>query len=204
MIELLLLLAGYLWGGIPTADLIARRAGFDLRGGGSRNPGTNNAIQIGGARLGVAVLLVELVKGFLAAWIGSLIASELGAVAAGLGAVAGNVYNPYFRGKGGKGLAITAGATLGAWPLLLPVLLVALAVGLAVFRASGHATLLALGAYGAAALTDFPPGLDPLSRFSLAAGVALLIAPKAIFDTINPVRRNDRPASPAESSPGLD
>lgn len=145
MTILLSALGGYLIGSIPTADWLGRLAGIRLRDSGSGNPGANNALQLGGPSLAAAVLLVEMTKGIAAVLAGEAVASETGAVVFGLGAVAGNVYNVWYRGHGGKGLGITAGVLLGAWPTaLIPALLM---IGVAVFitKSSGLATLIAMG-----------------------------------------------------------
>jgi glycerol-3-phosphate acyltransferase PlsY len=194
MHHLLLALAGYLWGGIPTADYLARLRGIELRDAGSRNPGANNARRLGGAGLGAAVLALEMVKGALAAGAGWAMAGDAGATMTGLAAIAGNIYNPYFRGRGGKGLGITAGVTLVAWPTGLLLVVTVLAFGLAVFRVSGKATLLALGTYvlGASLWTwwGLPTawGLEPaLPLVGLAVGATALVAPKALVDAIRPM-----------------
>ena len=111
------LAAGYLIGGIPTADWTARRVGLDLRKAGSGNPGANNAMRIGGRRLGANILLLEITKGATAVFLGSLLAGDPGMVGAGIGAVNGNIHNPYRRFRGGQGLGITAGVLLGELPL---------------------------------------------------------------------------------------
>lgn len=187
-------LAAYLWGGIPTADLIARSRGIDLRAGGSRNPGANNALRLGGKRLGAAVLVVEVFKGLLAARVGGWLAGDVGMAASSLGALAGNVFNPYYRGRGGKGLGITAGLTLGAWPTFLPVALAISAAGFILTRRSGHATLMIAGAFllGAALWTSntWPTGwgLQPgPALIWLGAGVACLLIPRAVKDSVDPM-----------------
>lgn len=187
-------LAAYLWGGIPTADLIARSRGIDLRAGGSRNPGANNALRLGGKRLGAAVLVVEVFKGLLAARVGGWLAGDAGMAASSVGALAGNVFNPYYRGRGGKGLGITAGLTLGAWPTFLPVALAISAAGFILTRRSGHATLMIAGAFllGAALWTSntWPTGwgLQPgPALIWLGAGVACLLIPRAVKDSVDPM-----------------
>jgi glycerol-3-phosphate acyltransferase PlsY len=187
-------LAAYLWGGIPTADVIARSRGIDLRAAGSRNPGANNALRLGGKRLGAAVLVVEVFKGLLAARVGGWLAGDAGMAASSVGALAGNVFNPYYRGRGGKGLGITAGLTLGAWPTFLPVALAISAAGFILTRRSGHATLMIAGAFllGAALWTSntWPTGwgLQPgPALISLGAGVACLLVPRAVKDSVHPM-----------------
>jgi glycerol-3-phosphate acyltransferase PlsY len=193
VIYIILAVVGYLWGGIPTADFIARRVGADLRQSGSRNPGTNNALRLAGPRVAAFVLVAELAKGSIAAALGTLVAGPLGGVVTGLGAVAGNIINPYFRGRGGKGLAISAGVILALWPVVLALVLPVLLASLAVIRKSGPATLLTLAVLVAAAfLWPGQTGLRPW----LASGIALLVAPKAVRDARHPLRPSGHPESP--------
>ena len=56
------------------------------------------------------------------------IAGDLGAVLAGTGAAAGNVYNVWYRFQGGKGLGISFGVLLAAWPTFAPIAVVVLGV----------------------------------------------------------------------------
>jgi acyl phosphate:glycerol-3-phosphate acyltransferase len=186
--------AAYLWGGIPTADLIARSRDIDLRAAGSRNPGANNALRLGGKGLGAVVLVVEVFKGLLAARVGAWLAGDAGMAASSVGALAGNVFNPYYRGRGGKGLGITAGLTLGAWPTFLPAALAISAAGFIFTRRSGHATLMIAGAFllGAALWTSntWPTGwgLQPGPALVwLGVGVACLLVPRAVKDAVHPM-----------------
>ena len=59
--------------------------------------------------LALLVLVVEIAKGLAAVVAGMNIAGETAALAAGLGAVTGNVYNVWYRFQGGKGLGISCG-----------------------------------------------------------------------------------------------
>ncbi len=135
------LATGYLLGSLPTASWIAASRGIDLREAGSGNPGANNARRLGGIGLAAAVLAVEMAKGFAATELGGLIGDDAGAVAAAAGAVAGNIYNVWYRMKGGKGLGITAGVLLAAWPPAVPLLLAVIATSAALTRSSGVAAL---------------------------------------------------------------
>lgn len=140
----LAVLTGYLLGSIPTAGALGALWGVQLRKAGSGNPGANNALRLGGPILAATVLLVELAKGLAAVRLGATLADDPGSVAAAIGAVAGNVYNVWYRFKGGKGLAITAGVLLGAAPaLLLPSLIVLVLVVVAT-HSSSIATLAAV------------------------------------------------------------
>jgi len=175
-------LLGYLVGSLPTANALARLWGVDLRTGGSRNPGANNARRLGGLPLFLLVLVVEVGKGMLAVVVGLSLAGDPGAVVAGLGAVAGNVYNVWYSFRGGKGLAITLGVLIAVWPTVVPFALVILGVSAALTRSSGIGTLITLLALLVAALAWEPIGLgtawgveDLTLLFLLGIGIPLAL-----------------------------
>lgn len=136
--------AAYLIGCIPTASWLARLAGIDLRHEGSGNPGANNALRMGGPLLAGSVLAVEATKGYAAVWTAYSIADEWGVVVGAFAAVAGNVFNPWHGFSGGKGLGISLGVLLAAWPWVLPVLIVLITVAAIVTRSAGLAALTAM------------------------------------------------------------
>jgi glycerol-3-phosphate acyltransferase PlsY len=175
-------LIGYALGSAPTAEGLGRLAGVDLRRAGSGNPGANNALRLGGPALAAAVLLAEISKGVAAVLVGEALASQPGAVIGGLGAVAGNVYNIWYRGKGGKGLGIAAGVLLAAWPTVLVPMILLIGLAALITRSSGLAALIAVaGLLLLSALwawRSWPTGWgvgDPALLVALAAGVGALL-----------------------------
>ncbi|MEX1125584.1 MAG: glycerol-3-phosphate acyltransferase [Acidimicrobiia bacterium] len=154
-------LLGYLIGSLPTANALARLWGVNLLTSGSGNPGANNARRVGGLALSLSVLIVEVGKGMLAVVIGMSLAGDLGAVAAGVGAAAGNVYNVWYSFRGGKGLAIALGVLVAAWPTVVPLVLVILGVAAAFTRSTGIGALVTLVSLFVAALTWGWIGLGP-------------------------------------------
>lgn len=137
-------IAGYLIGSVPSASFLGRLQGVDLRTEGSGNPGTANALRTSGPWLASLVLIVEAGKGYAAVWVGALVGDEFGAIAAGLGALGGNVYNPWYRFQGGKGLGISLGVLAAAWPAAIVPILVVIVVGVLITRSSGIASLAAI------------------------------------------------------------
>jgi glycerol-3-phosphate acyltransferase PlsY len=135
---------GYFLGALPTASGIARIRGIDLRAGGSGNPGANNARRLGGLGLAAAVLFVEMAKGVAAVAITDAIGGDLWAVAGGIGAVSGNVFNVFYGFRGGKGLGITGGVVIAAWPTVLGPALAILIAAVAITRSSGAGTIVAV------------------------------------------------------------
>lgn len=113
---------GYLAGSVSTATLVAARRGVDLRQVGSGNPGATNVGRALGRRAGVAVAVLDVLKGAVpAAAFGE--ADHRAGLVAGVAAVLGHVTSPFLRGRGGRGVATAAGAVFGSQPLWAPVVL---------------------------------------------------------------------------------
>ncbi len=182
------ILLGYAIGSIPTADMIARGRGHDLRNSGTGNPGTANALRVAGRATAAVVLAIDVTKGAVAVMAGAGLADTGGSMAAGLAAIAGQVLNPWFGFRGGKGLGVAAGVTAIAWPPGLLVVLPITALG-ARFLSAAVGAILGLTAYSVGtvlwAANDWPTwwGLpsDDLLVW-LAIGVVALTAPKFVSD----------------------
>ena len=117
----LCLLAGYLLGGFLTAEVVARcTAGVSARDIGTGNPGMANIATHLGKKAGLLVLAGDVIKTAAACWFCHQLAPELGLTAllyGGLGAVLGHNWPIWYKGRGGKGVAVTC-----AWLMLyLPV-----------------------------------------------------------------------------------
>ena len=115
---------GYLAGTLPSADSATRLAGAvdtDLRSAGSGNPGAANAAAVLGRRWGLAVLAADMSKGAIAGTIGRVIAGPAGAYTAAASAIAGHIAPVWSGGRGGKGVATSAGACLAVFPAYFPI-----------------------------------------------------------------------------------
>jgi glycerol-3-phosphate acyltransferase PlsY len=100
---------GYWWGRLF--------AGIDVRERGSRNTGATNVGRVLGVRHGIAVFLLDALKGSAAVLAGRVgTGREETALLCGLLAVIGHVASPWLGFKGGKGVA----TGVGAWGLLAP------------------------------------------------------------------------------------
>lgn len=139
----LLALAAYLLGSLSFAVLLARWSRtVDPRLHGSGNPGATNMLRIAGRRLAALTLAGDLLKGLLPV----VVADQLGMPPQqqawiGLSAVIGHLYPLYFRFRGGKGIATSAGMLLG---LYWPAALLAIVIWLAVFSLTRISSLAAL------------------------------------------------------------
>ena len=117
-------LAGYLVGTLPSADIatrLARSGVVDLRAEGSGNPGATNAAAVLGKRWGLAVLAADMGKGALAGSLGRALAGPAGAYMGAAASIAGHIVPVWSKGKGGKGVATSAGACLAVFPAFFPI-----------------------------------------------------------------------------------
>jgi len=192
-------LAGYLIGSAPTAGYLALLKGVDLRTEGSGNPGAHNALRTVGPGLAAAVLFVEAVKGYGAVWLGVRLFGDPGAVAAGIGAVTGNVYNVWYRFQGGKGLGISLGVLSAAWPTVVLPILGVIAVVVTITRSAGLASLAAMTALvGASFLWSAQAwvtgGVEPgIQLVVLSLGMSLVMMWRHIRDSpLTPAWRASR------------
>jgi glycerol-3-phosphate acyltransferase PlsY len=133
MLVVLSILIGYFLGSIPFGLLLCRIfLGIDIRKLGSGNIGATNVHRNTGAKLGISVLVLDLLKGLFSAMIGYYLAKEIGAVLGGLAAIAGHNWSAYLKFVGGKGVATTAGVALFLFPkaflILFPLWVVTVAV----------------------------------------------------------------------------
>jgi len=115
----------YLLGCFPAAYVVAKfLCGKDIRKYGSGNVGATNAMRMLGKLPGVLVLIVDVLKGVVAA---SIVASiftaglnvpvEIFKAVFGFSVVCGHIFNIFLKFKGGKGVATSAGVFLTIAPL---------------------------------------------------------------------------------------
>ena len=128
-------LLGYLLGSLSGSLLLGRLRGVDIRAMGSGNAGGTNALRSVGWLFAVAVVLIDIGKGIVAALAVPVLppifgeslpldTTSIGALS-GLAAVAGHVWPVYFRFRGGKGAGTAAGvvAVIAPW-CILPLVVV--------------------------------------------------------------------------------
>ncbi len=124
MTSLLSLLIGYLLGSISFSYLAGKLLkGIDIREHGSGNAGATNTLRVLGKGPGIAVLLLDVLKGVAAVWIGTWLSGgdPLFEVLAGISVIVGHNWPVFFGFRGGKGIATTIGvmATLAFLPSLI-------------------------------------------------------------------------------------
>lgn len=126
---ILVAVIAYAMGNINPSIILGKLYHVDIRKEGSGNAGMTNTMRVIGAKAGVVVLIVDVMKAFLAVKVGFAIASHVGAMIAFAGVVVGHCYPALWGFKGGKGVAASLGAAFALnWKCALIVLLVAAVV----------------------------------------------------------------------------
>lgn len=108
--------AAFLIGAVNPATILAKILGKDLRHAGSGNPGATNAGRVLGARWGVVVGVLDVLKGLLPVLLAEHFLGTVTALWVGLAVVLGHIWSPFLKGQGGKGVATSLGAILAVQP----------------------------------------------------------------------------------------
>ena len=123
---------GYLLGSVPFALVIGKLFYHtDVRTAGSKNLGGGNTGRVLGAKAGLAVMTLDILKVTLAVYIATwLKAAESVMIVAGLAAAVGHCYPVFARFRGGKAVATMYGFLFGMvlfagyslWMFVMPLI----------------------------------------------------------------------------------
>ncbi|MBI5655857.1 MAG: glycerol-3-phosphate acyltransferase [Geobacter sp.] len=170
--ELILIIAAYLLGSVPTGLVLARVVGgVDIRTTGSGNIGATNVSRTLGWKVGVLTLVGDCLKGVVPVLLAYRLGFTEGWLAlTGLAAFTGHIYTVFLRFKGGKGVATALGVFLAMSPLSV---LAALAVFGLVFWKWRYVSLASISA--AAAMPLLVALIDRRGLIFLMSGVIALL-----------------------------
>ncbi|OKP93642.1 glycerol-3-phosphate 1-O-acyltransferase PlsY [Paenibacillus sp. P46E] len=147
--ELLVIVVSYLLGSVSFSVLLVRLLkGVDIRQYGSGNAGATNTLRVMGKGPAILVLVLDVLKGIAAVWLGTW-AGGWGtwvAVACGIAAIIGHNWPLYFHFRGGKGIATTIGvmSTLCFWPALIAGIVAIVAIVITKYVSLGSLLFVAL------------------------------------------------------------
>ena len=121
----LLMVLAYFMGAIPSGVWLGKIfKNIDVRDYGSKNSGATNSYRVLGAKLGTAVLIMDVLKGFLPLYIASKFDLEYNdLVLIGLVAILAHTYSCFISFRGGKGVATSLGVFLFLIPVITLILL---------------------------------------------------------------------------------
>ena len=173
-----LVVLGYLLGSIPFGYLLVRaRGGGDIRGLGSGNIGATNVARTSGWFVGVATLVLDVAKGFLAVWLAEHFSGGniRFMMYAGLAAILGHIFPVWLRFTGGKGVATALGVFLAiCWPALAAAVLLFLLVAL-FWRYVSLASISAAAALPLLVYLLYAPGHAPPTAVSVSTLLAAVV-----------------------------
>jgi glycerol-3-phosphate acyltransferase PlsY len=149
---LVLIVVAYLVGSIPFGLLVGLARGVDIRKSGSGNIGATNLGRVLGRRYFWLAFFLDLLKGMLpmlaASWVvyrlpfnqrNSLVYTMW--IAVGAAGVIGHIASVFLKFKGGKGVATSAGVTLGMVPYLAVPMLAAISIYVIVLLLTRYVSL---------------------------------------------------------------
>jgi acyl phosphate:glycerol-3-phosphate acyltransferase len=187
--ELLLILAAYLIGSIPTGVIVGRLRGFDPRAVGSGNIGTSNVIRAGGMSAALMTFAGDVLKGAIPVIVARAAGCSVATIAwVGLAAFIGAICSVFLFFQGGKGIA----AALGIWLAISPtVILFALATFVVIVAIT---RLMSLGSIAAAIVLPPAVAIAGLPHHYLL--LAILMTALALFRHRENIQRLSRGEEP--------
>ncbi len=171
----LLVAAGYVLGSMPWGYWLPRLVKHDdIRRHGSGNIGGTNVWRVYSWRLGLPVVLLDALKGFVPALVATLTVSHLAGALAGGAAMLGH-WRPLFLRwqRGGKVVATCGGAFLGLAPVVGAVGAGVWIVVFLVFRYASLASIVGALSLPVAAVLLVEPW--PVIAFAAGAAAAVLV-----------------------------
>ena len=166
---------GYLLGSCPWGYWLVRIfRGEDVRSRGSGATGASNVWRTYGPRLGLAVMVLDVLKGFVPALVGVLAVSNLCGILAGAAAMAGHARPVFLRfARGGKMVATAGGVLFAVAPW---VAVVAGAVWLATFAISRYPSVASIVSAIALPIAALVLGYDvAVIAFAAVAGASIIV-----------------------------
>ena len=166
------LVIAYLLGDIPFGYLLVKlTTGRDVRASGSGNIGATNVLRTTGRAAGIATLLLDIGKGYVAVWLmGQLTKDNVNWMSAAVVMVMiGHSYPAFLHFRGGKAVASFVGAWLCLAPVPLAAVLVVFVALVAWTRFISLGSIIAAGTFPLAVwLIEHPAGSVILAAVACA------------------------------------
>lgn len=183
MENIFLIMIAYLLGSISTSVWVSKKIyGIDIRNYGSGNAGTTNTFRILGMGSGIAVFVVDVLKGWAAVEVSRLSQYEWGSeaivnlqIVLGLCAVIGHIFPIWAGFKGGKGIATLFGMILAIHPIVAVILVGVFIVMLFLTRYVSLSSIVASVAFPLMILSIFRERAPEVSYKVFAIATACLV-----------------------------
>ena len=158
-----MLALSFLIGSVPFGFLLGRSKNLDLRKHGSGNIGATNVWRVMGWKWGLPAFLLDFFKGYLPVFVfvtlvphGRRMEWEVAVVLIALMSVLGHNFTPWLGGKGGKGVATSAGAIAAFMPATFFIILAVWGAAFWLTRIVSLASILASLVLPVAAFVIYP------------------------------------------------
>ncbi|MDP1744410.1 MAG: glycerol-3-phosphate 1-O-acyltransferase PlsY [Bacteroidota bacterium] len=182
-INILFLLGAYLLGSIPTAVWIGKYFyNIDVREYGSGNAGATNVFRVLGKKAGIPVLLIDVLKGFVAVSLANSSDYTVGSnqfinlqLVLGIASLVGHIFPIFASFRGGKGIATLLGIILAILPFAA---FISIGIFIAVLLVSSYVSLgsmTAAVAFPIIVILGFKTTTPSLIIFSILIAIMVLI-----------------------------
>lgn len=133
---IIILILSYLIGAIPSGVWIGKFfKNIDVRAYGSKNSGATNCYRVMGAKIGLLVLIADVLKGFIPMIIAARYINSFNSIIfLGLVVILAHTYSCFINFKGGKGVATTLGVFLYLAPYAILLLIFIFLIVFIIFR----------------------------------------------------------------------
>ncbi|MFH1320838.1 MAG: glycerol-3-phosphate 1-O-acyltransferase PlsY [Bacteroidota bacterium] len=189
LINITALIIAYLLGSVASAVWIGQIFyGTDVREYGSGNAGATNAFRVLGKKAGIAVLLLDSLKGWLAVNISHLLhLTGIGhyipgteqfvdlQLAFGIAALLGHIFPVYVGFRGGKGIATLLGIILAVHPTAALISIGVFVIVLLTTRFVSLGSMIAALAFPVVIILVYETTVPSLIIFSLSIAILVLI-----------------------------
>jgi|SRR5215472_843026 len=178
----------YLLGSVPFGLILVRVVrGEDVRLTGSGNIGATNVARSGGAKLGIATLVLDALKGYIAVLMAAMVSQRNAGVELGLAAsltalfaILGHVFPVWLKFRGGKGVATAVGAFVGLAPRAVLVVLAIFIVIVLISRYVSLGSIVASAVFPLLAFFLYRAESSPAAiALTLAASLLIILKHKA-------------------------
>ena len=184
MVLLLIIFLAYLIGSIPTAVWVGRKFhGIDVREHGSKNAGATNTFRVLGRKSGWFVLIIDVLKGLLAAILPLLFKTEYDdnqllffQLSTSFVCIIGHVYPVFAQFRGGKGVATALGIIIGLNPFSAGISLLIFLIVFFAFRYVSLGAIITSIAYPFISYFVVKEDAKSMIVFSVLLGVLIVLS----------------------------
>jgi glycerol-3-phosphate acyltransferase PlsY len=205
--NILLLIGAYLLGSIPSAVWIGKYFyKIDVREYGSGNAGATNVFRVLGKKAGIPVLLIDVLKGFLAVGLAHLSHKTVGSyqyinlqLVLGIASLVGHIFPIFASFRGGKGIATLLGIILAVHPYAA---LISIAIFIVVLLISSYVSLSSMSAalaFPIIVILVFKTTTPSLIIFSILIAIMVLITHQKNIERL--LRREESKAKLIKKKP---